>query len=61
MTIFFTLSFVVTFLSRILLGVFVDRVSVFAKLLTPLTVLTAVFGALAAIFIVIKIFKELKR
>ena len=59
MTIFFIISFVVSLLARILFGAFVDSVPVFAKLLTPLTWLTVIFAILAAVFIGIKIYKEL--
>ncbi len=60
MTVFFIIAFIVTLLARILFGEFVDKVAVFAKLLTPLTWVTVGFGVLAAVFIAIKIYKEFK-
>lgn len=61
MTVFFIIAFVVSLLARILFGAFVDKVSVFDKLLTPLTWVTVGFGALMLIFIVLKIYKEIKK
>lgn len=61
MTVFFIISFVVSLLTRILFGAFVDKVSVFDKLLTPLTWVTVGFAILAAVFVGIKIYKEVKR
>ena len=59
MTIFFIIGFIVSLIARILFGAFVDEVSVFAKLLTPFTWLTVIFAILAAVFIGIKIYKEI--
>ncbi len=59
MTVFFIISFIVSLIARILFGAFVDEVSVFAKLLTPFTWLTVIFAILAAVFIGIKIYKEI--
>ncbi len=61
MTVFFIIAFVVSLLARILFGAFVDKVSVFDKLLTPLTWVTVGFGVLMIIFIVLKIYKEIKK
>lgn len=61
MTVFFIIAFVVSFLARILFGALVDKVSIFDKLLTPLTWVTVGFGILAAVFIAIKIYNEVKR
>ena len=61
MTVFFIISFVVSLLARILFGAFVDKVSVFDKLLTPLTWVTVGFAVLMLIFIVLKIYKEIKK
>lgn len=61
MTVFFIIAFVVSLLARILFGAFVDKVSVFDKLLTPLTWVTVGFGVLMLIFIVLKIYKEIKK
>ena len=61
MTVFFILGCIVSLLARILFGVFVDKVSIFDKLLTPLTWVTVGFGILAAVFIVIKIYNEVKK
>lgn len=61
MTVFFIIAFVVSFLARILFGALVDKVSVFDKLLTPLTCISFGFGILAAVFIAIKIYNEVKR
>ncbi len=61
MTVFFIIGLIVSLLTRILFGAFVDKVSVFDKLLTPLTWVTVGFGILAAVFIVIKIYNEVKR
>ncbi len=60
MTVFFIIAFIVTLFARLLFGAFVDKVAVFAKLLTPLTWVTVGFGVLAAVFIAIKIYKEFK-
>ena len=57
MTVFFIIAFVVSLLARILFGAFVDKVSVFDKLLTPLTWVTVGFAVLMIIFIVLKIYK----
>ncbi len=59
MTVFFIVGFIVTLFARILFGAFVDKVAVFDKLLTPLTWVTVWFGVLAAVFIGIKIYKEI--
>lgn len=59
MTIFFIIGFIISLIARILFNAFVDNVPVFAKLLTPLTWLTVIFAILAAVFIGIKIYKEL--
>lgn len=59
MTVFFIICFIITLFARILFGEFADKVSVFNKLLTPLTWLTVVFAILAAVFIAIKIYKEI--
>lgn len=59
MTIFFIIAFVISLLARILFGAFIDSVPVFEKLLTPFTWLTVIFAILAAVFIGIKIYKEL--
>ncbi|MDE6104103.1 MAG: hypothetical protein K2G38_00235 [Clostridia bacterium] len=61
MMIFFIISFVVMLAARILFGAFVDKVNVFLRLLTPLTWLTVIFGILAAVFIAIKIYNEVKK
>ncbi len=61
MTVFFIIGFIVSLVARILFGAFVDKVSVFDKLLTPLTWVTVGFGILAAVFIAIKIYNEVKR
>ncbi len=61
MTVFFIIAFVVSLLARILFGAFVDKVSVFDKLLTPLTWVTVGFAVLMIIFIVLKIYKEIKK
>ena len=61
MTVFFIIGFIVSLVARILFGAFVDKVSVFDKLLTPLTSVTVGFGILAAVFIAIKIYNEVKR
>jgi hypothetical protein len=61
MTVFFIIAFVVSLLARILFGAFVDKVSVFDKLLTPLTWVTVGFAVLMLIFIVLKIYKEIKK
>ncbi len=60
MTVFFIIALIVTLFARLLFGAFVDKVAVFAKLLTPLTWVTVGFGVLAAVFIAIKIYKEFK-
>lgn len=61
MTVFFIIAFVVSLLARILFGAFVDKVSVFDKLLTPLTWVTVGFGVLMIVFIAIEIYKKLKK
>lgn len=61
MTVFFIISFIISLIARILFGAFVDEVSVFSKLLTPFTWLTVIFAILAAVFIAIKIYKEIKK
>ena len=61
MTVFFIIAFVVSLLARILFGAFVDKVSVFDKLLTPLTWVTVGFAVLMIIFIVLKLYKEIKK
>ena len=61
MTIFFIIAFVVSLFARILFGTFVDKVSVFEKLLTPLTWVTVGFAIFAAVFIAIKIYNEVKK
>lgn len=61
MTVFFIIAFVVSLLARILFGAFVDKVSVFDKLLTPLTWVTVGFAVFMLIFIVLKIYKEIKK
>jgi len=61
MTVFFIIAFVVSLLARILFGAFVDKVSVFDKLLTPLTWVTVGFAVLMLIFIFLKIYKEIKK
>ncbi len=61
MTVFFIIAFVVSLLARILFGAFVYKVSVFDKLLTPLTWVTVGFAVLMIIFIVLKIYKEIKK
>ena len=61
MTVFFIIACVVSLLARILFGAFVDKVSVFDKLLTPLTWVTVGFAVLMIIFIVLKIYKEIKK
>ena len=61
MTVFFILGCIVSLLARILFGVFVDKVSIFDKLLTPLPWVTVGFGILAAVFIGIKIYNEVKK
>ena len=59
MTVFFIIAFIITLLARILFGAFVDKVSVFIKLLTPFTWLTVGFGVLAAVFIGIEIYNKI--
>ena len=59
MTVFFIIAFICSLFARILFGAFVDKVSVFERLLTPLTWVTVGFGVLAAVFIAIKIYKEI--
>lgn len=59
MTVFFIIAFVTSLFARILFGAFVDKVSVFERLLTPLTWITVGFAVLAAVFIGIKIYKEI--
>lgn len=61
MTVFFIVGFIISLIARILFGAFADRVSVFIKLLTPFTWLTVIFAILAAVFIAIKIYKEIKK
>ncbi len=61
MTVFFILGCIVSLLARILFGALVDKVSIFDKLLTPLTCISFGFGILAAVFIAIKIYNEVKR
>ncbi len=61
MTVFFIIAFVVSLLARILFGAFVDKVSVFDKLLTPLTWVTVGFGVFMIVFIAIEIYKKLKK
>ncbi len=61
MTVFFIIAFIISLFARVLLGAFSDKVSVFPKLLTPLTWVTVVLGILAAVFVGIKIYKEIKR
>ena len=60
MTVFFIIALIVTLFARLLFGAFVDKVAVFAKLLAPLTWVTVGFGILAAVFIAIKIYNEVK-
>ena len=59
MTVFFIIAFIITLLARILFGAFVDKVAVFAKLLTPLTFITIGFAILAAVFIGIEIYNKI--
>lgn len=61
MTVFFIIAFIVSLFARILFGVFVDKVTFFARLLTPLTWVTVVFAILAAVFIGLKIYNEVKK
>ena len=61
MTVFFIIGFIVSLVARILFGAFVDKVSVFFFFFTPLTWVTVGFGILAAVFIAIKIYNEVKR
>lgn len=61
MTVFFIIAFVTSLFARLLFAAFVDKVSVFVTLLTPLTWVTVGFGVLAAVFIAIKIYNEFKK
>lgn len=61
MTVFFIIAFIVSLFARILFGVFVDKVTFFSRLLTPLTWVTVVFAILAAVFIGLKIYNEVKK
>lgn len=61
MTVFFIVAFIISFLARILCGAFVEKVSFFSHLLTPLTWVTVGFAVLMIIFIALKIYKEIKK
>lgn len=61
MTVFFIIAFILSLFARILFGVFVDKVTFFSRLLTPLTWVTVVFAILAAVFIGLKIYNEVKK
>jgi len=61
MTVFFIIAFIISLFARVLLGAFSDKVSVFPKLLTPLTWVTVVLGILAAAFIGIEIYNKFKK
>lgn len=60
MTIFFVIAFIVLLLARIIFEYFAAAVPVFGELLTALTWLTVAAGIFAAVFIGVKIYKEIK-
>ena len=43
---------IIAVLARILMGVFVDSVSFFSALLTPMTIISVVLGVIAAAFVI---------
>lgn len=61
MTVFFIAGFIVSLLTRIMLGVFAGKVSWFSQLLTPFTYITVGSGVVMAVFIGIEIYRKLRK
>lgn len=60
MTVFLILLFIGLLIFRIAAGFFVEQVPFFAALITPLTWLCVASGIAAAIFVGIKVWKEIQ-